>query len=66
MIDTATELDAFPVDRAQLADALTFWITDGVARDAMDGGELAPLAAYAHFSRIFELSAHSGRRTHPP
>ncbi|MCG5220031.1 ATP-binding protein [Streptosporangium sp. KLBMP 9127] len=59
LIDTTTELDAFPLDRSQLADALTFWITDGVARDAMAGGELAPFAAYAHFSRIFELSARS-------
>ncbi|MFF8352989.1 ATP-binding protein [Streptomyces chartreusis] len=49
-------LSGFDVDGARLSDALTFWITDGVARDALAGGALAPLATHSQFSGLFDLS----------
>src|SRR5690348_11461713 len=37
LIGTIAELDPLRVDRSYLADTLAFWITDGVARDAISG-----------------------------
>ncbi|WP_369166386.1 AAA family ATPase [Streptomyces sp. R28] len=49
-------LAGFDVDGARLSDALSFWITDGVARDALAGGALAPLATHSQFGGLFNLS----------
>ncbi|TMQ94552.1 ATP-binding protein [Actinomadura soli] len=42
-----------------MAEALAYWITDGVARDATTGGPLAALATHARFGRLFDISERS-------
>ncbi|WP_157963835.1 ATP-binding protein [Actinocorallia populi] len=49
-------MSGFPVDRTALAEALTFWITDGVVRDAVGGGPLSSLMTHVNFGRLFEMN----------